>query len=237
VIFGAILVGLTFGFLTYLCLKLSSDALVETAILLTGTYCSYLAAEHFHFSGILSVIVTVLISNIWIKKLINDDECAFQRFSENKILRFSATTVHNHKTILQIIDFLAMIASAAIFISIATLIDFNTLITYWKEIILIFVISTIIRGIMMWKFVIINNKFTDYTLINFRWWSILTFAGSKGALSILMVHMIPDTFKFKSLFEQIIIGNVLLSTVVYGLIIAGIISTFSKEFENDCKEH
>lgn len=244
VIVGAAYVGIIVGVLTYFSLKLSDNALVEASILIFGAYLSYVAAEHFHFSGILAVIFSMVIANMWIKTLIDEDNCVISNQMRRKklgiivdldILKYAATNKENHQTILTNIDFLAMIASTALFASMASLVDIDLLFKHWKEIFIIFVLSTVIRAVMMLKFAIVNNNFTKGKSINARWWSVLTFAGSKGALSILMVHMIPDSFAFKKLFEQIIIGNILLSTIVYGLIVAGIITVFRKDFEKECE--
>ena len=247
VIVGATVIGLVIGVLTYFALKLSDNALVEASILIFGAYISYLGAEHFHFSGILAVIFSMVIANMWIKALIEDDNCVISNQMRRRklgiivdldLLKYAATNKENHQSILTNIDFLAMVASTALFASMASLVDIDLLMKHWKEIVIIFVLSTVIRGVMMLKFAMVNNKFTKHKSINPRWWSVLTFAGSKGALSILMVHMIPDTFKFKKLFEQIIIGNILLSTIVYGIIVAGIIMVFKKDFEEECEhEH
>ena len=56
------------GYLTTKSLRISQEALVEATILMLGTYISYWVAEHFHFSGILAVIITVLIANNEIQK-------------------------------------------------------------------------------------------------------------------------------------------------------------------------
>lgn len=243
VVGGATIIGLAIGAFTYFALKLSDNALVEASILIFGAYLSYVCAEHFHFSGILAVIFSMVIANMWIKELIADDENNINNQLRRKklgiivdidVLKYAATNKENHRSILTNIDFLAMVASTALFASMASLVDFDLLVKYWKEIFLIFIASTLIRAVMMLKFAVVNNKFTKQTSINARWWSILTFAGSKGALSILMVHMIPDSFVHKKLFEHIIIGNILLSTIVYGIIVASIIAVFKEDFEKEC---
>jgi CPA1 family monovalent cation:H+ antiporter len=43
----------------------------------------------------------------------------------------------------------------------------------------------------------------------------------KGALSIILVHMIPNTFKYKELFEAVTVGVVSLSIFIYGIVLWG----------------
>ena len=248
VIIGAITIGFIGGVLTYFTLKTTDNPLVEASILLLGAYSSYLAAEHFHYSGILAVIVAMVIANMWIKSLIQEDDSILQnqmfrkgmglRFVDTELLKYAATNKENHRSILSNIEFLSMFASTALFASMASLVNVDILFASWKEILIIFGLSTAIRAVMMLKFAVVHNNFTGSSMIRGRWWSVLTFAGSKGALSILMVHMIPDSFVHKTLFEQIIIGNILLSTIVYGIILGIIIVMFKEKFEKECEnEH
>ena len=244
VIFGAVVIGLGLGIITFNALKLSDDALVEASILIFGAYSSYALAEHFHFSGILAVIVTMLLANVWIDALLQKDEDEITSQTQKSkmgfidsvnLLRYAATNRENHGQILKSIDFLSMFASTALFATMAALIDFQELMNHWKEILAVFVVSTIIRGVMMVKFAIVSNSFTMMQSINTRWWAVLTFAGAKGALSILMVHMIPDSFQYKKLFEHVIIGNIFLSVIVYGAILATIILIYKSDFDRECE--
>jgi len=239
VVLGAGGIGLFFGFFTTIALKLSKEPLVEGTIILLFAYMSFLSAEHFHFSGILAVIVTIVMANKVIQKIIKQEDCEIAIADKTKnigLLSHAITTKDNQETILKSIEFVAMFASAALFVSIAAVVNFEKLFSYSYEIIAVFIASTLIRGIMMFKFAFVSNKVKQMQVINRRWWAVLTFAGSKGALSILMVHMIPNTFKYKELFENIIIGNILLSTFIYAVILAIIINKNKAKFEAECAE-
>jgi monovalent cation:H+ antiporter, CPA1 family len=239
VIFGAVAIGLFVGYLTTIALKLSDEPLVEATIILFTAYISYLAAEHFHFSGILAVIVNIVIANKVIQKIITDENHNIEEASKTKnfgLLNYAITTKDNQFTILKSIDFMSMFASALLFVSIASVANFEKLMSYKVEIIAVFVASTIIRGLMMLKFAMVSNKVKQMQAIQKHWWAVLTFAGSKGALSILMVHMIPNSFEYKELFENIIIGNILLSTFIYAFVLAGIIVKNKAKFEAECAE-
>ena len=49
-------------------------------------------------------------------------------------------------------------------------------------------------------------------------WFILTFSGMKGALSLILVHMLPHETPYAELFEAVTTGTVILSIFVYGTI-------------------
>ena len=238
VIFGAIGIGVVLGLISIVLLKLSDEALVESTIIIFTAYSSYLVAEKFHFSGILSVIVTMLITNKKIQDIIKQDNVSIDNAEKNSnftLLRHAITTKDNHEIMLKSMEFSSMFASAILFISIASIVDFNSLLKYKYEILSVFFASTIIRAIMMLKFAVISNKIKYMQSINKNWWMVLTFAGSKGALSILMVHMIPNNFEYKILFENIIVGNILLSTFSYAFILAIVFHKNKAIFEQEIK--
>ena len=101
------------------------------------------------------------------------------------------------------------------------MINFKTLWHYKSEIITMFLITTLIRALSMAKFAFIGNKIKAIEPVGLEGWFILTFSGMKGALSIILVHIIPATFKHKELFEAVTVGVVSLSIFVYGITLWG----------------
>lgn len=232
VICGAIIVGGILGLLSFTLLRLSEDPLVESAILMMTAYGSYVVAEMFHFSGILAVIVSIVLCSEKIRQLLESPSGAV--VDDYGFLRHTVMTSDNHKFILKIFDFSAMFAASALFVAIAAMVNFADLILYWKEILAIFVASTLIRGVTMLKFAYVSNKSSfSKAKVSKHWWAVLTFAGSKGAISILMVHMIPDTFVHKHMFEVIVIGNIILSTFIYAGILAVVIPMNKLKFDKE----
>jgi len=239
VIFGAIAIGLAAGYLTTITLRLSGEPLVEGTIILFFAYLAYLLAEHFHFSGILAVIVSVVIANRMIQNIIDKEDDDIEAANKTRnfgLLNYALTTRENQKTAIKSIDFVSMFAAALLFVSIASVVDLQKMLDYKYEIIALFVASTIIRGLTMLKFALLSNQVSFMQSIQKHWWSVLIFAGSKGALSILMVHMIPNSFEYKEMFEHVVIGNILLSTFVYSIALALIIMKNKEKFEKECEE-
>jgi len=239
VVFGAVAIGLVIGFITTLLLKLSDDAFIEATMIILASYLAYIFAEHFHFSGILAVIVNVVIANKVIQKIIDKEDDEIEKANQSKnfgLMKFAMTTKENQVTILKSIDFMSLFASSMLFVSIASVAQFDKLIQYKYEILAVFIASTIIRALMMLKFAILSNNVSFMQSIQKHWWAVLTFAGSKGALSILMVHLIPNSFEYKELFENIIVGNIFLSTFIYAFILGSIVMKNKVKFEKECAE-
>ncbi len=235
---GALLSGVIVGIIGMYLLKLSDDPITETGILLIIAYSALLIAEHFHFAGIFAIVVSMVLAN----SLINSDEPfvgetepniadrkPMSQFSSRQSLKKKPptdlpnflslkhlkATKKNRPIILGFIGFAALFANVILFVSISEMINLTLLSLYWREILSVFVVTTFIRGMMMGQFAWISNKTDKMQNITTDWWIILTFAGVKGGLSILMVHMIPDAFEFKTLFEAIVIGNIILSIFIY----------------------
>ncbi|MEA3228649.1 MAG: cation:proton antiporter, partial [Campylobacterota bacterium] len=99
-----------------------------------------------------------------------------------------------------------------VFIIISNIINIETLKTYYLEIIIIFFITTSIRFISIFSMI-------KKMKLPMRWSYTLTFAGSKGALAIIMSHSLPADFIYREMFIAIIIGIVLLSTFIYTIIL------------------
>lgn len=222
----ALIIGLIIGGLSCLLLKLTDDVMVETTIILLAAYSSFELGEHFKVSSILAVIVSILLISRQID-VANKLSMTIQ-FMNKKI-----TSLHNQQQMNHIFEYFSIIFSSLLFIAIASVTDLHSLLNYWKEILLMFVISTIIRAITMAKFAVVSNKIAKMHNISKHWWAVLTMAGSKGALSLLMVHMIPNSFVHKALFENIIIGNIILSTVIYTIGLYLVIFIFKDQFKKE----
>lgn len=136
--------------------------------------------------------------------------------------------------ILRFIKFGSAIASTVLFVMLSHIIDIENIFKYWKEALAVFLSVSVIRAVMMSKFALISNSLDSVVDINVRWWSVLTFAGVKGALSVLMVHMIPNTFEHKEMFEAIVAANIILTTFLYSVALIFIISKNKLAFEKEC---
>lgn len=216
-----------------------------------------------HLSGILAEITTILVfkfmfeykvNMVGIKDEFDENEKIDEKFEKDIVesvvstknnfanrlkisihidmIKKSIENMDRHKNVLNMVSLLALIANAILFISMAKMIDLSFLLNYSKEIITIFVITTIIRAIVLLKFTVIVNKFSTIT-INFRWLTVLVLAGIKGGISIIMLHLIPNNFIFKDMFKAIVIGNVLLSTFVYSILLLLVIYVFKSKFQEE----
>ncbi len=221
VLFLSTIIGLIVGFVGYLLMKLLEDPIDEFIIMYFVSLLSFLMAEHFHVAGILSIISGVVTFKFFIdrdferkeKEISRDlDDLALHEKLVYRIRDKLATTKERLEENIELSLIVGHFANAFLFILMAKLVDFNKLFMYWKEILIVFVLTTVIR------FIVINVGVKLFRK-PFRWGLVLSLAGTKGGLSIIMVHALPGDFIYKDLFEAVVVGIVLLSTFVYTIIL------------------
>ncbi len=251
----SIMIGLAVGFVGVLLMKMTQDGMSELLLILLTAYGAFELAEHFHLAGLLAVIVSVITLNTITEKSLKETsrrvrkgKRILDRTNRNRKV-FSArfmggitnklnddiTSIERHKQNLNYVALLALLANAFLFISMASIVHIDTILKYTNEILWMFGITTLIRAIMMTNFALLSNSNTKMTNINFRWWSVLLFAGIKGGLSIVMLQMLPADFAHKELFEAIVVGIILLSTIIYALVLVAIILYNKAIFEEEYK--
>jgi len=211
--------------------------------------------SHTHLSGILSCIfATVTVHHVMSKAIAYDDmriekesadlqrESAEERTSRNLIFqaidKIKATVEERdrHMRTKEDIGLLAIVANTMLFVAMAEIINLDLLWQYKTEILAMFLATTVIRAAMMAKFAILTNQTNKMTNVNFRWWGVLTFAGIKGGLSVVMLMMIPASFEHLEMFKAIVVGVIMLSTFIYSFILIVLIGSNKEIFAQELKD-
>ena len=240
-VFGALAIGFAVGYVGLMVLRLVSDAMTETMIILSMALSAFWLAEHYHVSGILAVIVAILFANQVITKHLHlsnleiNKPTVSRKTLRSMLLGFEHNIVGStvYQVVVSNIQFIAILAATVLFMSMANLINLALLGRYWLEILAVFLGSTAIRMVMMGLLSLLGRKVPGIPTISFHWWQVLTAAGVKGALSLVMLHMIPRDFQYRELFEAIVVGNVVLTTFLYPLALILILKVYREKFEEE----
>ena len=232
------LIGLALGFGFYMLMKLFSNKRGELFAFIVEAYAAYVLAEEMHVSGILTLIVAIVATKAWIDSDLAHDSSTKKTKSFMRTLRLGAIETTTHERLEYIYEMakeFGYIAAVMIFFVLAEMVDFHLLWEYKFEILTMFVATTLIRAISMAKFAFFGTvkSLDSIKPVGLEGWFILTFSGMKGALSIILVHMIPNSFEHKELFEAVTIGVVVLSIFVYGTTLWTYFTFFKKEEEKN----
>ena len=217
--------GLVIAVAFYLMMKLFSDKRSEFFAFVVEAYAAYVLAEHFHISGILTLIVAIIGTKVFIDIDIahQKEQLSTGRFSRSyrkkRLSSIAATSSERLEYIYEMASEFGYIAAAMIFFVLAEMVDLDKLLAYWKEILIMFAVTTVIRALSMAKFAFLGAQSKHIEPVGIEGWFILTFSGMKGALSIILVHMLPHDMPYREMFEAVTIGVVVLSIFVYGLIL------------------
>jgi monovalent cation:H+ antiporter, CPA1 family len=245
VIFGSLTVGVLVGFIGLTVMKTTENRIAEMMVLIITGYGSFWLSEHFymllnllgahthmHLSGILACIfATITVHHVMSQAvseetdLIDRDEAELAAHTHNAtpgligilLYRIKATIAERerHLRSKEDVQLLAMVANTILFVAMAEMIDMGLLWQYRVEILAMFLATTLIRAVMMGLFAWLTNRTDKMADVNFRWWGVLTFAGIKGGLSIVMLSMIPATYEHLEMFKAVVIGVIMLSTFTY----------------------
>ncbi|MBD3790820.1 MAG: cation:proton antiporter [Campylobacterales bacterium] len=234
--------GIAFGYLFYMLMKLINDKRGELFVFMVEAYSAYVVAEHFHVSGILTLITAIIATKAWIdidmRKVEGEDAKKSKTFLQKLRLHgIDPTTSERMEYIYEMAKEFGYIAAVIIFFVLAEMVSLEKFWEYKAEIVAMFLITTLIRALSMAKFAFWGSRLEQIKPVGFEGWFILTFSGMKGALSIILVHMIPDSFAYKELFEVVTTGVVILSIFLYGTTLWSYFTFFKKEEEKKLFTH
>ena len=184
----------------------------------------------------MTLIVAIIATKAWIdsdNKVLEEGSKKTKSFLRTlRLSNIKATTTERLEYIYEMAKEFGYIAAVMIFFVLAEMVNFEKLWQYKTEIFIMFGLTTLIRGLSMAKFAFIGNSGVRHIKpVGLEGWFILTFSGMKGALSIILVHMIPNSFEHKELFEVVTVGVVTLSIFVYGTTLWTYFTFFKKEKE------
>lgn len=198
VIAGGLLIGLAFGYIASKWVAMIDDYAIEIGISIFLFYGSFLFAEHFHFSGVIAVVVAGLVLGTY-----------GARIGMSELTR---TTIDSFW------DVVAFVANSVIFLMVGLEIVRIDFIDKWGMIALSIAIVLVARSIAIYTSLgFVKN-------ISSAWKHVINWGGLKGSLSIALVLSLSPQFAGRDILLALTFANVLFSLIIQGLTVKRLVS-------------
>lgn len=166
---GGIMVGLLLGWMVSQVIARVDDYLIETTFTTILAYGAYLAAEQFHFSGVLAVVAAGLVNgNLGSRGMSPTTRIVLSNFWE----------------------YLAFLVNSIVFLLIGLQVNYQDLGSNWEYILLAITAVLVSRFSVVYAFGWILNRISQEK-IPMRWQHIMSWSGLRGAISLALALSLP----------------------------------------------
>jgi CPA1 family monovalent cation:H+ antiporter len=190
-----LVIGAALGYAVSLVIQRVDDAMIEITLTTIAGYGSFVAAEHFHFSGVIATVTAGLICG-----------------------NYAATTGMSATTRVSVATFweyLAFALNSLVFLLIGFEVRVEALAAAWKPILLGYVAVTAGRAVVIVLVSLLLSRTKERFPLS--WSAVLTWGGLRGGLSMVLVLGLPAGLEHRDLLISMTFGVVILSILVQGL--------------------
>ncbi|MGA7615893.1 MAG: cation:proton antiporter [Thermoanaerobaculia bacterium] len=190
-----VLIGSVTGLVVSTVIARVDDPMIEITLTTIAAYGSFLLAEHFHGSGVIATVSAGLVCG-------------------NFALRsgMSATTRIAVETFW---EYLAFALNSFVFLLIGFSVPIQSLGEFWGAILIAYLVVTVSRGVVVYSIAALLRPTAE--AIPWKWCAVMTWAGLRGALSMVVVLGLGAGFPHRDTIVTITFGVVVLSILVQGL--------------------
>lgn len=190
-----IVIGVIVGLIASHVTKRIDDPMIEITITVIAAYGSFSVAEHFHFSGVIATVVAGMLCGNY---------AAHMGMSPSTRIAVQSFW-----------DYLAFALNSVVFLLIGFEVSIPALLGYWQPIVAAFLAVMIGRAIVV--FVVSGLLRLTRERLPWSWSFVLTWAGLRGAISMVLVLGLAADFPNRELLVHMTFGVVILSIVIQGL--------------------
>lgn len=189
------LIGGAIGYSISKVIQQIDDPLIEITLTVIAAYGSFIAAEHFHYSGVIATVVAGMLSGSYAA-----------RTGMSPSTRIAVETFW---------EYAAFAFNSMIFLLIGFEVSIATLVASWKPILVAFLAVLIARAIVVY----LSSAALKLTKENIPWnWAaVLTWGGLRGSLSMVLALGLAMDFPHREILIHMTFGVVILSIIVQGL--------------------
>jgi len=189
------LIGAVIGMGVSQVIRRVDDPMIEITLTTIAAYGSFLAAEHFQYSGVIATVTAgMLCGNYGV------------RSGMSPSTRIAVETFW---------QYIAFALNSIIFLLIGLEVNFDTLLASWQAILVAYLVVTGGRALVIFGASALLRRTRER--IPWSWSVILTWGGLRGALPMVLALSLPKNFPHQELLVSMTFGVVILSILVHGL--------------------
>ena len=195
------LIGGLVGYTITQIIRRVDDATVEITLTMIAAYGSFVAAEHFHYSGVIATVVAGMVCGNWAAHV-----------------GMSPTTRVAVETFW---EYLAFALNSVVFLLIGLEVQLSSLLATWKPILVAFVAVLAARALVVYAVSALLRRTSER--LPWSWSTVLIWSGLRGAISMVLALSLPVDFPYRELIINMTFGVVVLSIIVQGLSMAPVL--------------
>ncbi|MBK7857879.1 MAG: sodium:proton antiporter [Archangiaceae bacterium] len=188
-------VGVAIGYAVSLVIHKVDDPMIEITLTTIAAYGSFVAAEHFHFSGVIATVTAGMLCG-----------------------NYAARTGMSPSTrvaVLTFWEYLAFALNSVVFLLIGFEVKVDALFEAWQPIVAAWVAMTAGRAAVV--FAVAGLLRRGREAVPRAWAVVLTWGGLRGGLSMVLVLGLPLAMPHRELIQTMTFGVVILSILIQGL--------------------
>lgn len=189
------LIGTGVGLAVSQVIKQVDDPMIEITLTTIAAYSSFLAAEHFHYSGVIATVSAGMLCGNY-----------GARVGMSPSTRIAVESFW---------EYVAFALNSIVFLLIGLEVHYQALLSSWQAVLVAYLVVTGGRALVI--FGASSLLRTTRERIPWVWSAVLTWGGLRGGLSMVLVLSLPKDFPHRELLVSMTFGVVILSILVHGL--------------------
>lgn len=188
-------IGMGVGLAVSQVIRQVDDPMIEITLTTIAAYGSFLAAEHFHYSGVIATVAAGMLCGNY-----------GARVGMSPSTRIAVESFW---------EYLAFALNSIIFLLIGFEVHFQALLSSWQPILVAYLVVTGGRALIIFGASSLLRRTRER--ISWAWSTVLTWGGLRGGLSMVLVLSLPKDFPHRELLVSMTFGVVILSILVHGV--------------------
>jgi monovalent cation:H+ antiporter, CPA1 family len=176
-------------------IKQVNEPMIEITLTTIAAYGSFLAAEHFNYSGVIATVAAGMLCGNY-----------GARVGMSPSTRIAVETFW---------EYLAFALNSVVFLLIGLEVNFQALLASWQAILVAYLVVTGGRALVILSASALLRGTRER--IPWAWSMILIWGGLRGGLPMVLVLSLPKDFQHRELLVSMTFGVVILSILVHGL--------------------